>query len=136
MAHVLVLDPDHDVRVAVATALELESYGVLMASDAARCLALLQVSAVPLIAVCGNLDHANAGLQHFFAAVAAHSLLATRHRYIYLTTTPEAISPNLHASLQQLAAPILAKPFALDDLLAVVQRMASCPSRTAHLRAW
>lgn len=133
MAQVLVLDSDHDVRAALAAALELEGHRVVIASDVARCLALLQESAASLIAVCGNQDAANSGLRRFFAEVAAQAPLAARHRYIYLTTTPEAIPADLLASLLQLAAPILAKPFALDDLLVAVQQMATCPLHVARV---
>lgn len=125
MAQVLVLELDHDVRASLAAALEMEGHGVLLAADAARCLGLLEESTVPVVAVCGNEDPANAGLQRFFATVAAHTLLAKRHRYVYLTTTPETIPPGLSAALSHLAAPILAKPFALDELLAAVGQAAS-----------
>lgn len=132
MAQVLVLDHDRDVRTSMQAALELEGHRVLTTADAPECLALLAASVAPLVALCGNEDPANQTLRMLFAEVAANTVLTRRHRYICLTTTPEAIPTDLHVALARLAAPIMEKPFALDELLGAVGRAAGVESEVLH----
>lgn len=128
MAQVLVLEPDHDVRAALGEALDLDGHRVLMLAETFQALSLLRSSATALVVIAGNQGPRNESLATFFDVIVHDERLVGNHHYICLTTTPDAIPNGLRAALTKLCAPLLAKPFALDELLDAVRRITAVSS--------
>lgn len=127
MAQVVVVEFDELLRGALHDILSLNGdYEVTEVADEAVALAYLAATPGGMVAVCSNRDADHHRSAAFFAVVAADERLATRHRYIMLSTSPERMPVGLQVDLARLRAAILGKPFDLDTLLATV--------RTAALR--
>jgi hypothetical protein len=73
------------------------------------------------VVVVSNRDPDHHRTAEFFATVAADEQLATRHRYILLSTNPGQIRETMRAHLAQLNVPVLAKPFDVEALLTAVR---------------
>ncbi len=119
----LVVEDDLETRGAIASTLEEGGYLVAEAPDGRAALEVLRVSPYSLVALLDywmpRVDGADV-----LEAVARDPLLASRHAYIIVTATPELLPPAFAALLRQLDVPVVAKPFDMDELLAVVAQAA------------
>jgi CheY-like chemotaxis protein len=131
--HVLVVDDDSDMRGVLRDVLLDEGYAVHEARDGQVALDWLRQTSEAWVVLTDHLMPRlnGAGL---IAAVLADSQLAARHAFIYMTATDRIITPDLHAQLAALNAPILDKPFSFDACLAMVAEAvmrlagAKCPA--------
>jgi CheY-like chemotaxis protein len=120
-AWALVVEDDADTRGAIAGTLEDAGYLVADAPDGVAALEVMRASPYPLIVL---LDYwmPRADGAYVLRQVAEEDALAQRHVFIVVTATPELLPPAFAALLSRLEIPVLAKPFAVDDLLAAVAR--------------
>jgi CheY-like chemotaxis protein len=116
---VLVVDNDADMRMTVRQALEDEQYVVFEAPDGPSALNQLRSASQPMVVL---LDLLMPGLDGIAVlhALAADTTIAHRHTYILFTAASDAenvLSTGVPADLR---VSLLAKPFDIDELLAVV----------------
>jgi CheY-like chemotaxis protein len=126
MATVLVVEDDEAIRGAIRLALEEGGHPVAEGSGAGEGLARLQTSSHPLVAL---LDHRLGDTQGddlaLLRAIQADARLASRHRYVLMTATPLSRLALPDDVRHLLAAPVVSKPFELDDFLATVDAAAA-----------
>lgn len=126
MARVLVVDDSPALRAVARAILEEEGgHELFEAADGRSALALLRSSAVPLVALLDLrlADGDDAG--GLLAELVADPVLG-RHAYGLVSATPRERFPAEAGSLlEALDIPTLAKPFDIDDLLALVTRLAA-----------
>lgn len=117
---VLVVDDDPDIRASLVVLLQDAGYAVYEAPDGKPALQRLRQSSERLVVL---LDMQMPGVDGVavLEAVAAHHELATRHAYIVMSAHAGRTLPLKMATLLiELQAPILAKPFDIDDVLVAV----------------
>jgi hypothetical protein len=111
-----------------------DHYAVTDISEEAAGADYLAAAPEGAVVVVSNRDPDHHRTAEFFATVAADEQLATRHRYILLSTNPARIRERLRAHLAQLNVPVLAKPFDVEALLAAVHaaeaRLVPVPAAT------
>ncbi len=119
--HVLVIEDDEGIRLALRMLLEAEGYAVAAAVDGKQALALLDMSQEGWVVV---FDYRMPRLDgEALLALAEHEgWLAERHVFVCLTASPHRLPPTLSALLARYQVPLVGKPFDLDDLLAAVQQ--------------
>ncbi len=115
---VLVVEDDDAIRTAVRMLLEDEGYAVEEATDGVAALAALRASPDRMVVLLDLLMPGMDGLT-MLRTLADNAGLATRHAYIMIAAKPIP-PPEVADLLGRLGAPYLHKPFAIDDLLAVV----------------
>jgi two-component system chemotaxis response regulator CheY len=120
MARVLVVDDDTGIRETLRFLLEDAGHEVIEAEDGVKGLDLLRASDEPLVVLLDyRMPHLDGG--GVLRAAAAEGL-HTRHAYALLLATPGLV--DLHEDVRQIAdelhIPIIAKPFDIDRVLAVV----------------
>lgn len=120
---VLIVDDDVAIRQTLRAALEDEAYSVLEAGDGLAALGILRESVVPLVTLLDLRMPVMDGMQ-LLRAVEADNGLARRHRFLVVTANRDTIRPDGYALLDHFGAPVLAKPFELDDLLGAVEAAA------------
>ncbi len=121
MGTVLVIDDDRDIRGLLRYLLQEEGWTVLEAADGREGLDRLRAAGEPLVALLDyRMPHMD-GLD-VLRAVAANTVLATRHAYLLITANPSSLPPALPVLAGELGVPILGKPFDLDDLCGQIQR--------------
>lgn len=123
MVGVVVIDADNSVRQAVSLVLAEAGYAVSATNEPSAALRLLESAPVPLVVLF------DAGVPRISdgkiaALVRREDPLFRRHAYICMSTSPDYMHPDLRQALRDLAVPIIAKPFDVDQLLALVQRVA------------
>lgn len=123
MAHVLIVDDDPGVRDAVRFILEDANYEALEASDGVTALAILRASQERLIVLLDMLIPKLNGID-LLRAVLADPLLKERHIYLLMTGNSALLRREAGPLLAEVSARIIAKPFEMDDLLAVVDKAA------------
>jgi two-component system OmpR family response regulator len=117
MVQVLVVEDDRDTREVVRMLLEDADYTVAEARDGPEGLTAIRGSAVPLVVVLDfDLPHIN-GIE-LMQEVARDERLAGRHAFIMIT----AVSSNRYQAAAKMSsvaslAPLITKPFDVDDLL-------------------
>lgn len=121
---VLIVDDDAAIRQTLRAALEDEAYSVLEAGDGLAALGLLRESVEPLVTLMDLHMPVMDGMR-VLHAVAADEIVARRHRFLVVTANQDTINPEGHALLDRFSAPVIAKPFELDDLLDAVEAAAS-----------
>lgn len=121
MSRVLVADDDETVREATRLLLEDAGYAVAEAADGAAALGALRASAEPLVVLLDIAMPGVSGVAILAAAAAGEERLA-RHAYIAWTASPRRVPPELLAAT---GAPLLPKPFDIDDLLGEVAAAAA-----------
>lgn len=124
---VVLIECDHDVRETVRDILA-EALGrssVFDLATPAQALGFLARMPVGVVVVVGNCHADHHQEAAFFAQVVADPRLAARHEYLLLTTEPPLIPTALYLQLRQLHAPIVRKPFTVEDLLARVRAAAA-----------
>ena len=119
---VLALDDDDTIRQAIRLVLEDEGYVVEEATDGIDALARLRASQEPLVALLDLLTPGVSGLQ-VLQAVARDKALTTRHVYLAVSAVSQ-LTPEAGDVLTTLGVPFLAKPFEIDQLLALVDEAA------------
>ncbi|HEV8194750.1 MAG TPA: response regulator [Ktedonobacterales bacterium] len=120
LRHVLVVDDDDDLRSSMRLLLEDAGYRVVEAPDGKPALERLREAEHRMVVL---LDASMPGIDgiQVMQAVAAHEQLATRHAYVLVTALHDLLPHVVVQLLKSLGVPVLAKPFDIDHLLAVVQ---------------
>jgi hypothetical protein len=139
---VLVVEFDDAVRGTLRDVLGIagERYAVIEVETETEALAYLASppAAEGMVVVCSNkfADHRLSAA--FFSTVIADRRLARRHQYIMLSSSPEHLPGALRACLRQLHAPVLPKPFDVDDFLAAASSAADrlALARSPAWRRW
>ena len=135
---VLVIDDDSATRVSVRWILEDADYAVLEAEDGAVALDMLHASPDGLIVLFDYRMPRMNGVE-LMALAESEQLLTERHAFVCMTASPHNLPPMLSALLARYDVPLLAKPFSIDELLAVMgqaaQRLAqlAAPARTPEM---
>jgi len=117
---ICLIESDEGMREALTSILEDAGHTVRQCWPPQRALEHLRAAKSPRLAIMSNQSPDNQLLLSFFEQVAADRALATRHRYIALTTAVTSITPRGHALLDSLHAPLIEKPFNLETLLAAL----------------
>jgi CheY-like chemotaxis protein len=124
-AHVLIVDDDDGIRLALRMVLEDTSYKVDEAPDGVAALRLITSSADGMVILLDNLmpgldagellvtleEVQRDGHDVGQANGACHTI---RHAFILMTASPQRITPVLATRLARLDAPVVAKPFDLS----------------------
>ena len=130
MAHILVVDDDLDIRMALRSALEAQGHAVSEASDGLTALERLRTSPWPLVVLLDlkmpYLDGAGV-----LGTLAGDGALAQRHRYVLMTASAQTLPLALGTLLVRLGVPLVRKPFDLEVLLDIVADLAQEAS-SAH----
>ncbi len=117
---VLIADTDEAIRAAIRDLLEAGGYTVIEANTSAGALAILADCPDCLILLYSNSTPHGQDALEFFSVIAHDPILATRHVYLYLSTSPERSLPALDEVLATLGVSMLAKPFDVDQLLTAI----------------
>lgn len=121
---VLVVDDDDEIRETLELALEEAGYAVFQAADGQVALRELRASPHSMVVLVDQLMPRLEGTAFVRIATQDGSEL-TRHRYVLMTASPRLLPVADVAELDAAEVPILAKPFNLDDVLALVASAAS-----------
>ena len=122
MTLVLVIDDNAGVRDALHLLLQDDGYTVVEDSDGATLLDYLRATLYGLVVL---FDYRIPYLdtEAFLRQVVSEHDLAARHAFICLTAIPhELLPPICLALLARLDAPLLMRPFDIDDLLAAIKQ--------------
>jgi CheY-like chemotaxis protein len=128
MVHVLVIAPDAAVRETLRFLLEDEGYGVSEAPNVESGLESLRQSRRAMVVLSDAVPFGartpHMGESELMDRALHDASLAGRHAYVLLTTSPERLSEGQRCQAQHLGAAIVAMPFEVDELLAIVARAA------------
>jgi CheY-like chemotaxis protein len=117
---VLVVDDDPEVRSILSSVMRWEGYDVLTARDGSAALELMRACPEPLVVTLDLRMRPHDGLA-VLEAVAADKALAQRHAIVLVTAS---VGMAMHARVQalcdQLAIPLVWKPFDVRELLEAV----------------
>jgi CheY-like chemotaxis protein len=119
---VLIVDDDAAIRETLRAMFEDEGYSVREASDGLVALHLLHTIQRPQVVIT---DYQMPRMDGFglLGYVALDAELQNRNRFICLTANAHRISNQFMATLRRLAAPIIRKPFDIEDVIAVVENL-------------
>lgn len=117
---VLIVDDDAAIRQTLRAALEDEDYTVLEAGNGLAALGILRESVEPLVTLLDLRMPVMDGMR-LLRTIEADEALAPRHRFLVVTANQDTITAEGHALLDRFAAPVIAKPFELDELLSAVE---------------
>lgn len=120
---VLIVDDDAAIRQTLRAALEDESYGVLEAGDGLAALGVLRESDEPLVTLLDLRMPVMDGMR-LLRTLEAEEQIAQRHSFLVVTANQEIIGAEGRALLNRFGAPVIGKPFDLDDLLGAVEAAA------------
>jgi DNA-binding response OmpR family regulator len=123
----LVVERDEDIARMLAEVLAFAGYTVLESTSPDEALSTLRSTPERLLTIFSNSCPGNDEAMAFFTQVVADGTLAWRHTYLYLTTDPTELPRALRATLRALGAPVIAKPFELDTLVAAIHRVRAQP---------
>ena len=120
---VLVVDDDQNILKSLTMLLEDEGYRVLQAPDGLVALNILSAQPALLIVLT---DHHMPVLDGpgLLRRVLAEPAFVSGHAYVYMTAGRGHLSPDVHQLLATLEAPVLYKPFGVDDVLDAVEAAA------------
>jgi two-component system phosphate regulon response regulator PhoB len=121
MSQVLIVEDDVAIRTLICTVLEDAGYEALEVPDGHAALEHLRTHPHGLVVLLDKLMPGMDG-QAVLEAVHVDPALARRHQFILISATARQISPRLAELLAALSADVLAKPFDVDTLLAVVAK--------------
>lgn len=116
MRAVLVVDDDQATRETLRYVLEDANYSVILADNGPAALVLLVQQPRPLVVLFDYLMPAMNG-DGFIDAVLHAGERATRHAFICITASPQKLLTGMHAHIAALYAPVIPKPFNIDELL-------------------
>ena len=123
MAHVLIVDDDESLRDALRLILEDANHDALEASDGVTALRILRESHRRLIVLLDMAIPRLHGLD-LLRVVVADPLLKERHAYLLLTGSPNLLLREAGPLVEEASAKIVAKPFEIADLLALIDAAA------------
>lgn len=117
---VLIVDDDPDMREVMWDVLAGAGYEVFQAPDGEPALQRLRESQREMVVL---LDVSMPGMDGIavIQAVAAYEALANRHVFVMVTAWFDQLPSHVASVLRRMGIPILAKPFDIDELVAVVQ---------------
>lgn len=120
---VCVIEDDAGIRKALRHLLEDEDYRVLEAHNGLDGLALLRGSPERLVVL---LDHRlpEIGGCDLVQIVAGDATLRERHAVIFVTASPRKAEEECGETLEELGAPLIPKPFHIDEVLEQVAQAA------------
>ncbi|HEX2349185.1 MAG TPA: response regulator [Ktedonobacterales bacterium] len=120
---VCVIEDDDAIRQTVRMLLEDEGYQVIEAADGLSGYRLLRTAPVPLIAV---VDHKLPRMDgcDLLELAAQDEELRARHAFIFVTASPRRAEEDCGESIEELGAPLVAKPFDIEQLLEPVAEAA------------
>lgn len=124
MVSVLVADDDPGIREVVALALEDEGYAVTTVADGETLLASLRSLSGRFVVLLDRLMPKMGGLE-VLAVVAEDSHLREHHAYALSTAASASLTSEQRALLASVNAPVLPKPFDLEQLFTVVAELAA-----------
>lgn len=119
MAYVLIVDDDESIRDAVQLILEDADHETLEASDGVTALRILRESQHRLIVLLDMSIPRLNGVE-LLRVVVGDPLLKERHAYLLLTGSGEQLRREAGTLLEEASAKIVAKPFEMADLLALI----------------
>jgi CheY-like chemotaxis protein len=119
MPQVLIVDDDESIRETARFLLEDEGYEVIEAPDGAAALDLLRMSDQPTVVLLDIVMTRLSGVE--LLKLVGHDERLTRHAFVIWTASRVPVPAELLASLD---APLVPKPFDMDELLAVDARAA------------
>jgi len=119
MPQVLIVDNDESTRQTARFLLEDEGYEVIEAPDGAAALDLLRMSDQPMVVLLDIVMPRLNGVE--LLKLVGHDERLTRHAFVVWTASRVPVPMELLASLD---APLVPKPFDMDELLEVVARAA------------
>jgi CheY-like chemotaxis protein len=119
MPQVLIVDDDESIRETARFLLEDEGYEVIEAPDGAAALDLLRMSDQPMVVLLDIVMTRLSGVE--LLKLVGHDERLTRHAFVVWTASRVLVPMELLASLD---APLVLKPFDMDELLAVDARAA------------
>ncbi len=120
--HILIVDDEADIRRLLRFLLEDEGYTVGEAVDGLDALAQLRASQRRLVVLLDyKMPHMNG--EELLTAILADPQLANRHAIIFVTANLAAFSPELLQVLQTEGIPVVQKPFHLEAILEVIERV-------------
>ena len=120
MAHVLIVDDDADIRLAMRTLLEeIGGHTVIEAENGIVALERLRTMEEPSVVLLDLLMPGLDGVE-VVQAVATDEVLASRHTYVLVSVSRRAMSEDISQRLG-LAVPVVPKPFDMDQLLQTVE---------------
>jgi CheY-like chemotaxis protein len=116
---VLIVDDNQDFRELLRCVVEDAGYLVLEARDGLEALEILYRQSVPLIILT---DHHMPRLDGpgLLGCVLEKPALLSGHAYLYMTAGTGEFPPPLQQLLAALDAPVLFKPFCIDELLSAI----------------
>lgn len=117
---VLIVDDDVAIRQTLRAVLEDEDYTVLEASNGLVALGILRESVEPLVTLLDLRMPVMDGMR-LLRTIEVDEALARRHRFLVVTANQDTITTEDHALLDRFGAPVIAKPFELDELLSAVE---------------
>lgn len=121
---VLVVDDDAAIRETLMLALEEAGYAVLQAADGQSALRELRASSHCMVVLIDQLMPRLDGTD-FVRIVTRDGDELKRHRYVLMTASPKLLPETDVAELAAADIPVLAKPFNLDDVFALVAQAVS-----------
>ena len=137
MAQVLVVDDDQATRETLRVLLEDEGYSVTEAACGHEALALLRACHEALVVLL-DLHMPDGDGVWLLEAVQADAELARRHRYLVMTALPPHAIDLPDGLCRLLAAPLIEKPFDLEQIVEVVAQATQCLLAVVdgHPAAW
>jgi CheY-like chemotaxis protein len=120
---VLMVDDDQNILKSLTMLLEDEGYRVLQAPDGQVALNILSAQPAPLIVLT---DHHMPVLngQGLLRRVLEEPTLVCGHAYVYMTAGSGCLPPDVQELLAMLDAPVLYKPFGVDEVLDAIEAAA------------
>jgi CheY-like chemotaxis protein len=120
---VLVVDDDAALRRMVTMVLEDAEWDFQEAKDGPEALAAMRSSPGHLVVLLDWRMPDMSG-EEVLDIVVASPELAMRHAYVLITANATAVTPHLTDLLHRLGAPMVAKPFNINELLRTVEHQA------------
>lgn len=121
---VLIVDDDEEIRFTLRMVLEDEGYAVLEVGDGLAALDLLYRIPDRLVVLLDVMMPRLDGIG-VLRAVRGEPDLAARHAYLLLTASHQARDPDIAPLLNELAIPVIAKPFTLTHIASLVAQAAA-----------
>lgn len=118
---ILVVDDDPDNRETLHLLVDELAHPVVETADEATTLAELRESPTSLVVVLDILLPRVSNGEHVLRAICSDPRLAARHAVVAITASPRRITPETHNLLAKLGAPLILKPFDIDEFLDAVR---------------
>lgn len=121
---VLIVDDDPALREMLRLLLKTEGYAVAEAPDGQRALDMLRHAKSHMVVLL-DLRMPRLGGDAVLQAVVAEDHELSEHVYVLVTANAPSITAPVAALLQQLAVPVISKPFEIKKLLRAVEQAAA-----------